>query len=136
MVINSFGVLNCPPNIADSHLPPIKKWKKKIKNAVNPKTAKPATPSPITVPPPKDTFNACGKLVRAACVVLTFVFVAIFIPIFPAKAEKNAPKINATTINMCVVGTMNEIPAKTILAKTTKIANNLYSAFKKAKAPS
>ena len=46
--------------------PPIKNWKKTIKNVVNPKTAKPATPKPITVPPPKATFNACGKLVRAA----------------------------------------------------------------------
>ena len=73
--------------------PFIKNWKKMIKKAVKPNTAKPATPNPITVPPPKDTFNACGKLVRAACVVLTFVFVAIFIPIFPAKAEKNAPTI-------------------------------------------
>jgi hypothetical protein len=36
----------------------------------------------------KRNFKACGKLVRAACVVLTFVFVAIFIPIFPAKAER------------------------------------------------
>ena len=65
-----------------------------------------------------------------------FVLVAIFIPIFPAKAEKNAPKIKATTINICVVGTMNEIPASTILARTTKIANKRYSAFKNAKAPS
>jgi hypothetical protein len=69
----------------------MKKWKKKIKKEVKPRTAKPATPSPITVPPPKETFNA-GKLVRAACVVLTFVFVAIFIPIFPAKAEKRHQK--------------------------------------------
>ena len=107
-----------------------------MKNAVKPNTAKPATPNPITVPPPKETFNACGKLVRAACVVLTFVLVAIFIPIFPANAEKNAPKIKATTIKMCVVGTINEIPAKTALAPTTKIANKRYSAFKNASAPS
>ena len=43
--------------------------KKNIKNAVNPKTARPATPRPITVPPPNDTFNALGKLVFAAWVV-------------------------------------------------------------------
>ena len=65
-----------------------------------------------------------------------FVLVAIFIPIFPAKAEKNAPKINATTINICVVGTINEIPARITLAPITKNVNNLYSAFKKASAPS
>ena len=55
---------------------------------------------------------------------------------FPANAEKNAPKINATTISMCVVGTINETPANAILTTTTKMASNLYSAFKKAKAPS
>jgi hypothetical protein len=74
----------------------------KIKK-VKPRTAKPATPSPITVPPPKETF-ACGKLVRAACVVLTFVLLLFSFP-FPAKAEKKAPKTKATTINICVVGT-------------------------------
>ncbi len=107
-----------------------------IKNPVSPKTANPATPSPITVPPPKDILSACGKLVLAACVVLTLVLVAIFIPIFPANAEKIAPKINATTISMCVVGTMKEIAASAILAPTTKKVSNLYSAFRKAKAPS
>ncbi len=116
--------------------PPIKKWKKKIKNAVKPKTAKPATPSPITVPPPKDIFSAFGKLVLAACVVLTFVLVAIFIPIFPAKAEKTAPKIKATTIKICVVGTIKDTTANAILTITTKTASSLYSALKKAKAPS
>ena len=70
-----------------------------MKNAVNPSTANPATPNPITVPPPKDIFKAFGKLVRAACVVLTFVLVAIFIPIFPANAENIAPKIKAITIS-------------------------------------
>ena len=29
-------------------------------------TAKPATPNPMTVPPPNETFNAFGKLVLAA----------------------------------------------------------------------
>jgi hypothetical protein len=50
----------------------------------------------------KETFKACGKLVRAACSSY-ICFVAIFIPIFPA--EKKAPKTKATTINICVVGT-------------------------------
>ena len=52
------------------------------------------------------------------------------------KAEKIAPKINATTIKICVVGTTKETTANAILTITTKIANNLYSALKKAKAPS
>ena len=108
-----------------------------MKNAVKPKTANPATPSPMTVPPPKETFNACGKLVRAACVVRTFVFVAIFIPMFPANAEKIAPKMKAMMINKCVLtpGT-KVIPAKTTLAISTNMAKSLYSAFRKASAPS
>jgi hypothetical protein len=64
--------------------------KKKIKNPVNPSTANPATPSPITVPPPKETFNACGKLALLLCYIL---FLAIFIPYFSAKTER-APKQN------------------------------------------
>ena len=118
------------------HSLPIKNQKKNIKNDVNPKTAKPATPRPITVPPPKEILSAFGKLVRAACVVLTFVFVAIFIPIFPANAEKMAPKIKATTINQCVVGTTKDTTVSKTLTIITKIAKSLYSAFKNAKAPS
>ena len=107
-----------------------------MKNAVSPSTANPATPSPITVPPPNDIFNAVGKLVLAAWVVLTLVFVAIFIPIFPAHAEKNAPKTKAITISQCVVGTITETPAKAKLTTRTNTAKSLYSAFKKANAPS
>jgi len=108
-----------------------------MKNPVRPKTANPATPNPITVPPPKETFSACGKLVRAACVVLTLVFVAIFIPKFPAKAEKMAPKTKATTINKWdEFPGIKVIPANTILATITNTVINLYSAFRKAKAPS
>ena len=47
----------------------------------NPNTARPATPTPITEPPVKDTFNALLKLVRAACAVRTLALVAAFIPI-------------------------------------------------------
>ena len=55
--------------------------RKAINKPPKPKIAKPATPKPITVPPVNDTFNACFKLVRAACVVRTFALVATFIPI-------------------------------------------------------
>ena len=55
---------------------------------------------------------------------------------FPAYAEKMAPKIKATTINQCVVGTTNDTIANNALTMTTKIARSLYSAFKKANAPS
>jgi hypothetical protein len=59
-----------------------------IKESVRPKhRANLQTLSPITVPPPKETFNACGKLYVSSFVLfLTFVFV-VLIPIF-AKAEK------------------------------------------------
>ena len=90
----------------------------------------------MTVPPPKDTFKAFGKLVLAACVVLTFVLVAIFIPMFPANAEKKAPNIKATTINQCVDGTIVETTNNKTLITATNIAKSLYSAFKNAKAPS
>ena len=64
----------------------------------------------MTVPPPKDTLSAFGKLVFAASAVRAFASVAIRIPIFPAKAEKMAPTTKAGTINQLVVSTMVEIP--------------------------
>ena len=68
-----------------------------------------------------------AREVLAACVVLTFVFVAIFIPIFPAKAEKKAPTTNEITIIQCVEGTIVEtINNKTLTAITNKV-NSLYS---------
>ena len=63
-----------------------------------PKTASPATPKPITEPPVNDTFRAFIRLVRAASVVRTLAFVAMFIPKYPASAEKNAPTIKHTAI--------------------------------------
>ena len=65
----------------------------------NPNTANPATPSPITEPPPNDTASALLRLVLAACAVRTFAFVAIRIPINPANALKTAPITKATAIN-------------------------------------
>ena len=90
----------------------------------------------MTVPPPKDTCKAFGRLVFAASAVLAFASVAILIPIFPAKAEKAAPRMKAGTIIQLVVSTKIEIPYSAIEATATKINNSLYSAFKKASAPS
>ena len=46
-------------------------------------------------------------------------------------------KTKATTINKCVLTPgIKVIPANTTLAISTTTANNRYSAFKKAKAPS
>ena len=103
---------------------------------VNPRTAKPATPNPITVPPPNDTCRAFGKLVLAASAVRAFASVAIRIPMFPAKAEKIAPITNAGTISGLVVSTAIEIPYNAADAITTKIKSKRYSAFRKANAPS
>ena len=79
-----------------------------MKNKLNPNTASPATPRPITVPPPKETFSACGNEVFAASAVRALASVATRIPIFPAKAEKIAPIIKAGTIIQLVFGTMVE----------------------------
>ena len=96
------------------------------KNNDKPKTARPATPSPMTVPPPKDTCRALGKLSRAACVVRALASVAIRIPIFPARAEKIAPTTNAGMIRMLVVSTILEITNSPPEAIKTKINNNLH----------
>ncbi len=103
---------------------------------LNPKTANPATPSPITVPPANDTFKALDKLVLAASAVLTFASVAMRIPMFPATAEKMAPMTKATTINQCVSSTRVETTASAAPAMTTKIASRRYSALRNARAPS
>jgi hypothetical protein len=47
------------------HVPFMKKWKKKIKKEVKPRTAKP-NPKSHYGSTTKETFKACGKLVRAA----------------------------------------------------------------------
>ena len=109
---------------------------KNVNNRLNPNTANPATPSPITVPPPKDTFNACGKLVLAASAVRALASVAILIPIFPARAEKMAPVTKAGTIIQLVVSTTADMPYKATPAITTNTVKRRYSAFRNAKAPS
>ena len=106
-----------------------------MKNKLKPKTAKPATPRPMTVPPPNATFKALGKLVLAAWVVLELASVAIRIPMLPANPEKNAPTIKAGIINQLVVSTIVEITNSAIDAPKTKNRSNLYSALRNAKAP-
>ena len=88
------------------------------------------------MPPVKETFKPSLKLVRAACVVRTLAWVAMRMPMFPAKAEKTAPMTKATTMNQWVVSTMAETRPKRAPATTTKMAKMRYSALKNAKAPS
>jgi hypothetical protein len=67
----------------------------------------------------------------AACVVLTFAFVAIFIPINQAKAEQTAPTINEREMNQDDISVL-AVTHNKIAIKNTKIAKILYSAFKNA----
>ena len=101
----------------------------------SPITARLATPIPITEPPVKETFKALLRLVLAACVVRTFDFVAIFIPMYPAKAEMNAPNKNEIPINALEFSTnVPEYPRR-ILTMIPKIIKTRHSAFKNANAP-
>ena len=50
----------------------------------------------MTDPPANATSNAFPKDFCAAFVVLTFAFVATFIPMNPARAEHTAPTIKET----------------------------------------
>src|SRR5690606_42065147 len=90
----------------------------------------------ITVPYEKDTLSACGRIVRADCVVRTLVLVAIRIPMLHANAEKSAPNTKATTISQWVDSTNVDTTKRAMAAMTTKIIRMRYSACRKAKAPS
>ena len=88
------------------------------------------------MPPPKLTFRAWAREVRAAWVVRTFAWVAMRMPMLPARALKTAPMTKATTMNGSVVGTMEATRPSRAPAMTTKMARMRYSAFRKAMAPS
>ena len=104
--------------------------------APNPNTANPATPIPITEPPVKETFRALESDVFAASAVLTLALVAIFIPMNPARAERIAPKTNARPILQCEFALLAPIKASNTATITTKYIIILYSALRKAMAPS
>jgi len=106
-----------------------------MNNKLRPNTPNPTTPIPITAPPANATSRAFPRLVLAALVVLTFALVATLIPINPASAEQMAPKINEKAIIGEEPSVLFVIPNK-IATTTTKMLNILYSAFKKAMAPS
>ncbi len=106
-----------------------------MKSELSPTTARPATPRPITVPPVKLTRSACERLVRAACVVRTFALVAMFMPIQPANALKNAPMRKATAITQSLCSTKVPLHASNTAAMAAKTPSTFHSAFKKALAP-
>src|SRR5690606_10015268 len=95
----------------------------------------PTTPIPITDPPAKAISNALPRLSLAALVVLTLAFVATLIPIKPARAEQNAPVMNdiATTGEET---SLFAVTASKIATQITNIESTLYSALRKAIAPS
>src|SRR5687768_998862 len=106
-----------------------------MNNPPNPNTAIPATPIPITDPPVKETFSALARLVRAACVVLTFALVAILIPTYPANADKKAPSKNESAIRGCDSSTSVPDQPNNIAEKTAKYASIFHSALRNAIAP-
>jgi len=64
----------------------------------------------------KETFNACFRLVFAACAVRTFAFVALSIPIYPAKErnssdQKMQPAIIGELCSTAIPLHANNIPA-------------------------
>ncbi|OQA06399.1 MAG: hypothetical protein BWY67_01966 [Bacteroidetes bacterium ADurb.Bin397] len=106
-----------------------------MNNKLKPNTPKPTTPIPIMEPPAKAISSAFPIPVRAALVVLTFALVAIRIPMYPAKAEQNAPQIKETATIGDEVSVFAVTPNK-MATHTTKIASTRYSALRKPIAPS
>ena len=106
-----------------------------MKSTDNPSTPNPTTPIPITEPPENAMFKAFGKLVRAAAAVRTLAFVATFIPIYPARIELNAPRAkDKPTIGW--ERSLSAVKANKMDTQTINTARTLYSALRKAIAPS
>ena len=107
-----------------------------MKSKLSPRTPSPTTPIPITAPPPKATSRALAKPVLAALVVLTLALVATFIPMNPAKAEQIAPRMKDKATIGAEPSVTEPPQAIKTATTTTKMESTLYSAFKKAIAPS
>ncbi len=107
---------------------------------INPKIAKPIRPKPITAPESKATRNALEIDSFAACVVLTFPRVAIFIPIKPERQEMTAPLTNAMAVKTpSLISGVFGLSKRAMMATAItaiKIAITLYSRTRNAIAPS
>ncbi len=101
----------------------------------SPITPSPTTPIPITDPPENAISRAFPNDSCAALVVLTFAFVATFIPMNPAKPEQNAPTIKDTATSQ-LLPSFIPLYARRAAVHTTKTERILYSAFRNAIAPS
>ena len=108
----------------------------KIANKMpSPSKPSPTTPSPITDPPAKAIASPSPRLLRAAWVVRTLALVATRMPIKPAKAEQNAPPTNETATRGWLFSETKPPASKSNATLPTNIASTLYSARKKAIAP-
>ena len=109
----------------------------KIANSVpSPNRPSPTTPSPITEPPAKAMASPPPRLVRAAWVVRTLALVATRMPMNPARAEQKAPQTNETATSGWLLGEMRPPAPSSSATQATKTASTLYSARRKAIAPS
>ena len=88
------------------------------------------------MPPLKLTCRPFFRLVRAACVVRTLAFVAMFMPIQPAKALKKAPIRKATAITQSLCSTSVPLQPSTRAAIAAKMPSTFHSARRNALAPS
>ena len=99
---------------------------------LTPNTPKPATHIPITAPPENAIESALFiPFSFAAFAVLTFAFVATFIPQKPASVENKAPTTKHTAVIQLPIP--NPISTNNTATKITRI---LYSAVRNACAPS
>ncbi len=106
-----------------------------MKRTLSPSTPIPTTPIPITDPPVKATSRARPRLVRAAWVVRTLALVATRIPMKPARAELNAPNTKEMPTRGEEVSLL-AVKANRTATHATNTDSTLYSAFRKAIAPS
>ena len=89
----------------------------------------------MTEPPAKAISRALDNPVRAAWAVRTLALVATCMPMKPAKPEQKAP----TTKDRPTIGdevSAGLVTANKVATQTTKMARILYSALRKAIAPS
>ncbi len=107
-----------------------------MNKTLKPNTPSDTTPNPITAPPEKATSKALFREVLAAFVVRTFALVATRIPMKPAKPDIKAPTTKETATNHVELASLFPLKTNNTATANTKIANTLYSAFKKAIAPS
>ena len=97
--------------------------------------ARPTTVMPMTAPPLKATSRAGARPMRAAAVVRTLAFVATRMPAQPATADATAPSTKERAMSGLRASSPSLAKARSTATMTTKPARTLYSARRKAMAP-